>query len=156
MLEKLFKFKHKYQIGRLFKTGIRIGENTLILNEAADFGYNPQRISIGSNCVVAPGVQFITSADITNRHADNRIVIHDNCFIGINSIINLNVEIGPDSIVGAGAVVMEDVPPHMCVSGNPSQVTCTVDIYRSLCSRGVIADYNPKEKRKLLTEHFWI
>ncbi|WP_427337958.1 acyltransferase [Caloranaerobacter sp. DY30410] len=38
----------------------------------------------------------------------HRIIIKDNCFIGVNSIILPNVTIGPNSVV-AGSVVMKDM-----------------------------------------------
>lgn len=42
--------------------------------------------------------------------------------IGANSTILPGVEIGEDSLVGAGSVVVKDVPPGMVVAGNPARV----------------------------------
>lgn len=50
------------------------------------------------------------------------IVIHDNVWIGRNSIINKGVTIGENSIVVAGSVVTKDVPPNCIVGGNPAKV----------------------------------
>jgi acetyltransferase-like isoleucine patch superfamily enzyme len=44
------------------------------------------------------------------------------CFIGGNSMIFPGVQVGEGSIVGAGAIVTSDVPPHSVVAGNPARV----------------------------------
>ncbi len=161
MLKRLFWFRHEQGIKRLLKTGLQVGQNTLMFNEDEDYGYNYSMVKIGSNCVVASGVKFITNPSITRYVPEldcigrNGIVVRDNCFLGINSIIYPNVVIGPNSIVGAGAVVMEDVPPNMCVSGNPLKVNCTVDFYRNICKRSAIPEYSPVHKRTILSKYFW-
>ena len=53
------------------------------------------------------------------------IIIHDNVWIGRNSIINKGVTIGENSIVAAGSVVTKDVPPNCIVGGNPAKVVKT-------------------------------
>lgn len=54
------------------------------------------------------------------------VVIEDDCFIGHGAIILMGVTIGKGSIVGAGAVVREDVPPGSVVIGNPARIVGTV------------------------------
>ena len=44
------------------------------------------------------------------------------CFIGGGSLIAPGVRIGDGVIVGAGSVVLEDVPDHTIVGGNPARV----------------------------------
>lgn len=53
------------------------------------------------------------------------IIIHDNVWIGRNSIINKGITIGYNSIVAAGSVVTKDVPPNCIVGGNPAKVVKT-------------------------------
>lgn len=50
------------------------------------------------------------------------IVIEDNVCVGCNSIILKGITIGEGSIVSAGSVVMDNVPPHSIVRGNPAVV----------------------------------
>ena len=45
-----------------------------------------------------------------------------NCFIGARSLILPGIQIGDESIVGAGSVVTKDVPPRCAVAGNPAQI----------------------------------
>jgi acetyltransferase-like isoleucine patch superfamily enzyme len=52
------------------------------------------------------------------------IVIGDNAFFGINSIILPGVTIGEGAVVGAGSLVKKSVPPWKVVQGNPAKVVC--------------------------------
>jgi carbonic anhydrase/acetyltransferase-like protein (isoleucine patch superfamily) len=56
----------------------------------------------------------------------HRAVIHSayierGCLIGIGAIVLDGVRVGTGSIVGAGAVVTKDVPPHTLVAGVPAK-----------------------------------
>ena len=53
------------------------------------------------------------------------IVIHDNVWVGRNSIICKGVTIGRNSVVAAGSVVTKDVPENCIVAGNPAKVVKT-------------------------------
>ena len=50
-----------------------------------------------------------------------RVVIHDNVWVGMNSIILPGVIIGEGAIIGAGSVVTKDVPKLQIVGGNPAK-----------------------------------
>lgn len=50
------------------------------------------------------------------------IVIEDDVWIGMNSIILKGVTVGRASIVGAGSVIRKSVPPFCVVCGNPAKV----------------------------------
>jgi len=63
----------------------------------------------------------------------NRITIKDNCFIGARAIIMPGVTIGPNSVVGAGAVVTKNVPPNSVVAGVPAKVMMSVNDYAERC-----------------------
>lgn len=49
-------------------------------------------------------------------------MIEDNVTIGPNVCIIGDITIGHDSIIGAGAVVIKDVPAYSVVAGNPAKV----------------------------------
>jgi acetyltransferase-like isoleucine patch superfamily enzyme len=54
------------------------------------------------------------------------VVIEDHVWIGMNSMVFKGVRIGARSIVAAGAVVVQDVPPDVVVAGNPARVVKTL------------------------------
>ncbi len=95
----------------------------------------PELISIGNNVTVAADVRFYEH-DLINRMFNNNpkyvgpklnyytssIVIEDNVLIGAKSIIMYNVHIGESSIIAAGSVVTNDVPPYSIVGGVPAKV----------------------------------
>jgi acetyltransferase-like isoleucine patch superfamily enzyme len=49
--------------------------------------------------------------------------IEDECWIGARAVILDGVTVGQRSVVAAGAVVTQDVPPHSLVAGVPARVT---------------------------------
>lgn len=50
------------------------------------------------------------------------IVIEDDVWIGSNSVVLSGVTIGRGSVVGAGSVVVKDIPPYSIAAGNPARV----------------------------------
>lgn len=50
------------------------------------------------------------------------VKIGDNVWIGSGAIILPGVNLGMGCIVGAGAVVTRDVPPHTLVAGIPAKI----------------------------------
>jgi len=50
------------------------------------------------------------------------IIIEDDVFIGMSSLILKGVTIGRGSVIGAGSVVTCDVPQHVVAAGNPARV----------------------------------
>ncbi|MEN8792780.1 MAG: DapH/DapD/GlmU-related protein [Lentimonas sp.] len=48
--------------------------------------------------------------------------IGDDCFIGGRAMILKRLTVGARSIVGAGAVVVNDVPADVIVAGNPARI----------------------------------
>jgi acetyltransferase-like isoleucine patch superfamily enzyme len=53
------------------------------------------------------------------------IVVHDGAWIGGRSTILPGVEVGEGAVVAAGAVVVDNVPPHSIVAGVPAVVVRT-------------------------------
>ena len=84
-----------------------------------------ERIAIGSSTNIHgdPGKPTVLEDFVTVGH---RAVIHSayierGCLIGIGAIVLDGVRVGTGSIVGAGAVVTKDVPPHTLVAGVPAK-----------------------------------
>ena len=47
--------------------------------------------------------------------------------IGTSSTILGGIHIGENSIIGAGSVVINDVPPNVIVAGNPAKILRKLD-----------------------------
>lgn len=89
-------------------------------------------ITIGHNCSIAPNVGIITTNhDIHDPsvHVPGKpIVIRDNCWIAMNSVILPGVILGENTVVAAGAVVAKSFPEGHCVIGGvPAKLIKRVD-----------------------------
>ena len=50
------------------------------------------------------------------------VVVERGCWVGLGAMILPGVNLGHGSVVAAGAVVTEEVPPDSYVEGNPAKV----------------------------------
>ena len=114
----------------LCTTGVKIGKNTMV-SLGAKIDVHRGSISIGDNCLITSGSKIL-SHDGSMRLIDpsddgsGHVRIGNNVFIGVNAIILRNVTIGDNSVVGAGAVVPDDIPENSVVLGNPARVVKTL------------------------------
>ncbi|MBN1414606.1 MAG: acyltransferase [Bacteroidales bacterium] len=51
-----------------------------------------------------------------------QVIIEDNVWIGVNSIVLKGVRIGKNSVIGAASVVTRDIPPDTIAAGNPCKI----------------------------------
>ena len=72
-------------------------------------------VKLGKNILINQGVT------IGQRHG-KQPTIEDNVKIKANATIIGDIKIGHDSIIGAGAVVIDNVPPYSVVVGVPGKV----------------------------------
>ena len=128
--------------------GMRIGAGCRICDTRVDlFGSEPFLVEIGDGVTISDGARFVThDGGVTILRAEHpglnvygRIVVRDNCFLGLGSIILPGVTVGPNAVVGAGAVVTRDVPANSVVAGVPARVVRSLEEYtRRALARGVI------------------
>ena len=83
--------------------------------------------TIGKNVVITTGVKMINHFPIltnngVSEYKVGNIIIEDNVFIGMNSLIVKPITIGQNVVIGAGAVVTKDVPENAIVGGNPAKI----------------------------------
>jgi acetyltransferase-like isoleucine patch superfamily enzyme len=89
-------------------------------------------VSIGSDVLIADRVYISDSGhvydDVTRPIKDQgmregrRLRIEDGAWIGTGAAIVGDVTVGRNAVVGANAVVHEDVEPRTVVAGNPARV----------------------------------
>jgi acetyltransferase-like isoleucine patch superfamily enzyme len=101
-----------------------------------------QEIVIGDNCMIAQGA-YITDSDWHDIYDRSAVVgkkaavrLGNNVWIGDSTIVCKGVSIGDNSVIGAGSVVVHDIPPNVVAAGNPASVIKKIDIKRLLRTRG--------------------
>ena len=121
-----------------FGDNIHIGDNVSVNIRCTFIDCN--KITIGNNILIAPGVQINTSTppvELNDRLNPEwfpessayfcrtyalPITIEDGCWIGAGVIILPGVTIGKGSVIGAGSVVTKDIPSDSVAVGNPCKV----------------------------------
>ncbi|MGB7540845.1 MAG: acyltransferase [Burkholderiales bacterium] len=140
----------------LRRQGAQIGDDCRIMIRS--FGPEPYLVRVGNHCTIAPGVALSThdggvwifTDALPSLQEFGRIDILDNCFIGMCAVVLPGVRIGPNSVVGAGAVVTKDVPPGTVVAGCPAVPICAIDEYRGKLLRSWEAQRPPGYLEDLL------
>ncbi len=115
-------------------------------------------IEIGEGALIATGA-YITDADWHGKYhrvyppgSVAKVVLGSNVWVGDGAMILKGVQIGQNSIVGAGAVVTSDVADNTVVAGNPAKVVSQLDPGRPSTSRTQLfeeLDYVSFEQRYL-------
>ena len=113
---------------------IQIGDDcgftgvTLVAAERIQIGH---RVQVGANSTIVDTDFHPLTAEARARDflagAHAPIMIEDDVFIGLQSLILKGVTIGRGSVVGAGSVVTRDVPPGVVVAGNPARIIKHLD-----------------------------
>lgn len=111
---------------------IEIGENffantnLVILDEA--------RVTFGDNVFIAPNCAFYTAGhplDVAQRNAGLEyslpIRVGNNVWIGGNVCVMPGVTIGDNTVIGAGSVVVLDIPAGVLAAGNPCRPIRSLD-----------------------------
>ncbi len=116
--------------------------NKVIVNMNCTFLDN-NRIIIGNKVMIAPDVKIFTaphSVNLSERMPDRDrpgasicdtialpVTIEDGVWIGGNVTILPGITIGRNSVIGAGSVVVKDIPANSIAIGNPCHVIKSID-----------------------------
>ncbi|HSG59980.1 MAG TPA: serine O-acetyltransferase [Pseudomonadales bacterium] len=80
---------------------------------------------IGETCVIGNNVsimQSVTLGGTGKEHGDRHPKVGDGVLISCGAKILGNIKIGEGAKVGAGSVVLDEVPPHSTVAGVPAKI----------------------------------
>ncbi len=92
--------------GNVIQPFVRIG-NDVVIWSGNHIGHDAV---IGDHCFIAS--HAVLSGGVT---------VGDYCFIGINATLRDGVSIGAESVIAAGAVILQDVPPQSVMKSVPAE-----------------------------------
>jgi acetyltransferase-like isoleucine patch superfamily enzyme len=108
--------------GTLIENDTTVGARTKIQAMAYVTAYS----TIEADVFIAPCVQTTNDNFMGRTERRHELVkgptIRRGARVGGGAVLCPGVEIGEDAFVGAGAVVVDDVPPRVVVVGNPARV----------------------------------
>lgn len=102
-------------MGAVINIGAKIGEGSMIDMGAVLGG----RAEVGKHCHVGAGAVL---AGVIEPPSAKPVVLEDDVLIGANAVVVEGVRIGKGAVVGAGSIVLNDVPASAVVAGNPARI----------------------------------
>jgi acetyltransferase-like isoleucine patch superfamily enzyme len=127
---RIFYDREEAFLKKLRKQGAVIGNNVQIVDRF-NFLYEPwyaNLIELHDGVVISAGVRFVLhDSSYANVFGDlptkfGKIIIGENSYIGVNTIVLCGVRIGKSCIIGAGSVVNKDIPDFSIAAGNPVRI----------------------------------
>lgn len=82
---------------------------------------------LGDNCILATSSHPVEALHFHNTW-EQPITIKQNAWLGANVIVLPGVTIGENSVIGAGAVVVKDIPPNSVAVGVPTRIVKTFEL----------------------------
>lgn len=173
-----YKSSSKSYIKYLRKKGVEIGNNVSFYEPNTNYVdiQKPFLIKIGNNVEITRNVIIITHdyswAVLKQMYheiigARKKVVIGNNVFIGMNTIILKGVTIGDNVIIGANSVISKDVESNTVVCGSPAKKIGTIEEYYTKRKDECIYEakemfiefykrYNKIPDKKIFDEFFWL
>jgi acetyltransferase-like isoleucine patch superfamily enzyme len=116
---------------------IRIGNNVNIEQDvhivAIGKVHIHDNVSITARCSLLGGTHpffdIHSPIKIGSRLAGSRSILEigEGSFLGVGSVIQMNVRLGKGVVVGSNSVVKKSFPDHCVVDGNPAEVVLRYD-----------------------------
>jgi len=104
----------------LVENGVRIGNRVTVKDNVSLY----DGVTLEDDVFIGPGAIFTNvrnpRAFVNRKQEFSPTVVHLGATIGAGAVIICGVTIGEYALVGAGSVVIRDVPAHALVAGNPA------------------------------------
>lgn len=133
---------NKTTIGNIFPLElVKVGNYSYGILNVKSWGSKNEGLEIGDYVSIAQDVVFILGGNhytntittypfkvmyfkekITEALSKGKIIIENDVWIGMNTLILSGVKIGKGAVIGAGSVVSKNIPPYAIVVGNPCKV----------------------------------
>jgi acetyltransferase-like isoleucine patch superfamily enzyme len=108
---------------------VTIGDRVAINSYVRLFGHGG--ITIGADTQIGPGTLITTTGhDYRGELAASftPVVIGERVWIGANVTVLPGVEIGDETVVGAGTIVNRSLPPRVVAVGNPARIVREIPV----------------------------
>ncbi len=102
-------------MGAIINIGAKIGENSMIDMGAVLGG----RAIVGKRCHIGAGAVL---AGVIEPPSATPVILEDDVLVGANAVIVEGCHIGKGAVIGAGSIVLNDVPAGVVVAGNPAKI----------------------------------
>ena len=119
--KKEISIGNNFYIGKysIIECDAKIGDNVIFANHVSLIGrydHNYQQIGVPTRLA-----SQIRDRDYNWKGSNQKIIVEDDVWIGLGSIVLSGVTIGKGSIIAAGSVVTKDVEPYTIYGGNPAK-----------------------------------
>jgi acetyltransferase-like isoleucine patch superfamily enzyme len=136
-LRSLFCKSYNIPKATVFSHGFKCNGPMIVVGQNVILGSNlkiycrPAKVFIGDNTMFSHNNTIITSThDLIDRNIIKGYPVHigKNVWITSNVTILPGVNIGDNSVIGAGSVVTKDIPSNVFAAGNPCKVIKKIEI----------------------------
>lgn len=133
---------NKTTLGNIFPLDlVKVGKHSYGELNIKSWGSKNEGLEIGNYVSIGPEVIFLLGGNhytktvttypfkviyfnetVPEALSKGKIIVEDDVWIGMNTLILSGVKIGKGAVIGAGSVVSKDIPPYAIAAGNPCKV----------------------------------
>lgn len=120
-----------FPILRLRKSGAKVGKDVFLGKWTSFELENARLITIEDKVIISAHCKLIPHDSSLNNITGfavqyGEIVLKKGCYIGANTTILMNSEVGENTIVGANSLVKGKLKPNSVYLGNPVRYYCSI------------------------------